>query len=122
MAEPVIDMTVVDELLALCDDDDPELLVDLIRMFLEDGPNRVRSIETGATEGDLELVEQAAHSLKGSAGNLGAVKVQHLAEELQLAGRSGDRESAARLAERLRTDYTEAETALRDLLDRYAKS
>ena len=40
----VINMEVVDELLSLSEDGDPELLVDLIQMYLEDGPRKLEEI------------------------------------------------------------------------------
>lgn len=118
MTDSVIDMSVVQELLDVCDDD-PELLVDLIRIFLEDAPEKVRTIVTGLDTGDLEAVCQAAHSLKGSAGNLGATEVQRLSEELQLASRAADRGTVAELVPPLQQHYAVAEQALRDLLSRH---
>ena len=72
----VLDMEVVEELLSITGEADPELLLDLIGMFLEDAPNKVRIITEGVESGDLEAVGAAAHSLKGSAGNLGMKNIQ----------------------------------------------
>jgi hypothetical protein len=38
MMDTVLDMSVVEELLSFADDGDPELVLDLIQMFLDDGP------------------------------------------------------------------------------------
>ncbi len=115
----VIDMSVVDELLDLCDDGDPELLLDLIEMFLEDGPARIKSILEGVEQNDLDMVERAAHSLKGSAGNLGALKVQNDADALQNASRRSESEKVSDLVTPLQDDYREAEEALRALVTKY---
>ncbi len=115
----VIDMSVVEELLDLCDDRDPELLVDLIGMFLEDGPARIQSILDGLEKNDLEMVERAAHSLKGSAGNLGALKVQGHADAMQVASRQGEGDKLNQLVPSLQSDYQEAEQALRDIVAKY---
>ncbi len=115
----VIDMGVVQELIELCDDGDPELLLDLVEMFLEDAPNRVRSILEAARSADLEEVERAAHSLKGSAGNLGAKQLQDVAELLQVAGRKADAASIDRLLEPLETCFRDADVALRELVSQY---
>lgn len=115
-----IDMSVVQELLDLSDDGDPELLIDLIQMFLEDGPSRVQSILEGLAEGDLEKVERAAHSLKGSAGNLGARKVQDIAEQLQVSSRQGDADVVKGQVESLPQAFAAAEQDFRELLEQYS--
>lgn len=116
-----IDMAVVDELLSLSGDGDPELLVDLIRMFLEDGPEKVETITRGLAAGDLEVVERAAHALKGSAGSLGAVLVQRDCETLQLSSRNGDRDRVAAAAQELVAHFQTARAELEVLLERYAQ-
>lgn len=115
-----LDMEVIEELLDLGDGGDPELLVDLIRMFLENAPSKLESILDGVSEGDWEKVERAAHSLKSSSGNLGAVDLQDCADLFQVASR---KEAADRLEEsvaKLSKDFSTATDALRDLLKQYA--
>lgn len=116
----VIDMEVVEELLSLSGDGDPELLVDLIQMYLEDGPTKLTEIERGLAEQDYERVERAAHSLKGAAGNLGAIAVQQDCEVLQQASRQHQLDVVHQGYSALDSHFREAETALRDLLERYS--
>ncbi len=115
----VLNQEVIDELLALTQDGDPDLLVDLVTMFLEDAPNKVQSIVRGLESGDLGAVERAAHSLKGSSGNLGAIAVQHLCESIQNASRSGHRDQLPTLVHQLVPDFAAAQGALQQLLKRY---
>lgn len=115
----VLNMEIIDELLALSDDGDPELVVDLIQMFLADGPAKLRSIQSGFSSGDLHQVEQAAHSLKGSAGNLGAVAVQNHCEAIQVATRSQRTEGLKLMVDALSRDFRDAEAELKDLLLKY---
>ena len=117
--EPVLDMSVVEELLSFSDDGDPELLVDLIQMFLDDGPAKVDAVTAGLAVGDFDKAERAAHSLKGSSGNLGARLLQHACEEMQLATRYHRLDESRRLAPVLSQRFAEAETALRNLLATY---
>jgi hypothetical protein len=51
--DQILDMSVVEELLSFSDDGDPELLLDLIRMFLEDGPSKVQAVTEGLLAGRL---------------------------------------------------------------------
>jgi HPt (histidine-containing phosphotransfer) domain-containing protein len=115
----VLDMSVVEELLSFADDGDPDLLVDLIRMFLEDGPSKVQSIVTGLEVGDFEKVERAAHSLKGTSGSLGAHLLQHSCEQMQIASRQHELEQVKQLTPQITAEFADAETALRGLLARY---
>ncbi len=117
--DQVLDMSVVEELLSFSDDGDPELLMDLIQMFLEDGPSKVASVTEGLAAGDLEKAERAAHSLKGSSGNLGAKLLQNACEEMQLATRYHKLDESRRLGPLLSQRFTEAEAALRKLLASY---
>jgi HPt (histidine-containing phosphotransfer) domain-containing protein len=122
MADKVINMQIVNELLELCEDGDTELLVDLIDMFLSDGPAKLRGVRDGLAAGDFEQVERAAHSLKGSAGNLGAVKLQDVSEAIQLASNAKAVSPLPQLATELEQTYREAEVELRRLRERFAGS
>lgn len=115
----VLDHAVLDELLSFADDGDPELLVDLIQMFLEDGPSKVEAVSQGLALGDFEKAERAAHSLKGSSGNLGAKIVQEICEQLQLATRAHELEKSRKLAPMLEQNYAAAEEALKQVLAQY---
>ncbi len=115
----VLDMEVVDELLSLTGDEDPELLLDLIGMFLEDAPIKLSAILHGLASGDFEALSGAVHSLKGSAGNLGAHVVQHDCESLQHAGRSNNKDVARELIPNLEQHFAEALEALEALQQKY---
>ncbi|MBL9080080.1 MAG: Hpt domain-containing protein [Planctomycetes bacterium] len=117
--DPVLDMSVVEELLSFSDDGDPELLLDLIQMFLEDGPEKVRSVHEGLQAGDFEKMERAAHSLKGSSGNLGARLLQDTCEQIQIATRHRQLEESRQLVTDLDAKFAEAEAALRRLHQSY---
>ncbi len=113
-------MTVVDELIALSDDGEPELLLDLIGLFLSDGPTKLEAVSEGVLAGDLERVERAAHSLKGSSGNLGARRLQHLCENLVGRTRVGELDGARRVAAQLDEVFEEARDALLRLQEQFA--
>jgi len=115
----VLDMSVVEELLSFADDGDPELLLDLIQMFLDDSPTKIKSITEGSATGDFDKMERASHSLKGSSGNLGARLLQEACEQMQLASRSHKLEEARKITTQLVANYAQAETALRNLLRSY---
>ncbi len=116
----VLDMTVVDELIALCDDGDPELLIDLIGMFLDDTPGKIDSVLEGVRTGDLAKIERAAHSLKGSSGNLGARHLQDACEQLQLLSHRGDLDGVRRASAQLVPVFGDVRDALMQLRRRFS--
>jgi len=116
----IIDNSVVEELIALGDGGDPELLLDLIEIFLADGPVKVQEIVEGLSEGDFERMERAAHSLKGSSGNLGARELQAVCEQFQVASRQHRLDEIQDLSPALLTAYEQAEKALLEIRATYA--
>ena len=115
----VLDMAVVEELVSLCDEGDPELLLDLIGLFLADGPTKVQALLQGLAAEDFEQMERAAHSLKGSSGNLGARLLQDTCEKLQQATRTRDLATTKQLVPLLPAQLAEVERALEALRQRY---
>lgn len=114
--DTVLDHRVINELLLFADDGDPELLVDLIQMFLDDGPAKVEAVNIGLANGNFEMAERAAHSLKGSSGCLGAKLVQATCEQLEQSTHMRELEASRKLAPKLETTYAAAEQALKLVL------
>jgi HPt (histidine-containing phosphotransfer) domain-containing protein len=96
---------------------DEELLAELAQLFLEDVPPRLEALREAIGGGDAASVGRVAHVLKGSSGNMGALRMSAICSELEDAGHSGKLQEAAGLAERLEAEFgrvlpaLEAETA-----------
>lgn len=60
-----------------------DLVVELIDLYAEDSPRRLDTIRGALAAGDLEALQWAAHSLKGSSTSLGAQRVGILCEKLE---------------------------------------
>lgn len=112
----VIDRTTIDELLDLCDPEDRAFLVELVGIFLRDAPARIEQACDAARTADFDRVERAAHALRGSAGNLGAVVLQDLATRLQAACRDRDGARVERLAAGLGPALADAAGALDEIV------
>ncbi len=115
--DQVLNMEIVEELISLSDDGNPELLLELIDIFLSDTPTKLESIVQGAEAADFHAMERAAHSLKGSSGNLGAQRLQESCEQMQYASRAQQLEISRSLAERIVQDFEVAKAALIALRD-----
>ncbi len=96
-------------------DGEPDILTELVDLFLEDAEPRLSTLREAIASGDAEGVERAAHTLKGSAGNMGARRMSMIAASLQDAGTSGDLSGAATLVEDLETEYSRVKPALEEL-------
>ena len=64
---------------------EPDLVVELIDLYLEDAPRKLALILEAAAGADEESLRRAAHSLKGSSASLGAFGAATLCAELERA-------------------------------------
>jgi CheY-like chemotaxis protein len=71
-------------------DGDRQLLGELAQIFLEDCPARLSAIEIGLERSDPMALVDAAHALRGSAGNFGALQAVEAALKLELMGMARD--------------------------------
>jgi len=77
-----LDERILDELRSYAGDE-PELLIELGQAFVEGATHRLADLYKGQQEGSSLLIVQAAHTLKGSSGTLGAERLQELCRELE---------------------------------------
>ncbi len=66
---------------------DEELLREMVRIFLDTFPELLAALEKAVVEGDFEALGRDAHTLKSSAGIIGADRVFTAAKELEKTGR-----------------------------------
>ena len=69
---------------------DRELLDEIVRIFADECPKTMAEIRNAIRAADLPFLERAAHSLKGSAANLGAMSVMASAQKIEECARAGD--------------------------------
>jgi CheY-like chemotaxis protein len=112
----VLDRTVIATLRELGGEDDPGLFTELVNMFLADTPERLQAMIEALDKRDPTALERAAHALKSSSANLGALGLSGLFREIEAAGREKDLARAASLVERTRPEFERVEAALRSEL------
>lgn len=86
--ETPIDSEAIENLRALNPDDDDAFLKEIIGIFLEDTPQRIAELKECLAGFDQPRFTRAAHSIKGSASNLGATHVRAIAEKLEHQSRN----------------------------------
>jgi CheY-like chemotaxis protein len=112
-ASPPTSRSVVDWPKALRQvDGDPVLLQTIVAAFLKETPPYLDSIDAGIESGKGELVQRAAHTIKGGFRLFGAEEAYNLAVELEELGRNQSLTKARDVARRLRF---ESELILREL-------
>lgn len=84
------------------------LVRDLMALFVERTPERLRSAEAARATGDLEALAGALHSLCSAAGTVGALRLAGMAGELERAARAGSGDALAAGLEALRAAADEA--------------
>lgn len=94
------------------------LLKKMIELFTQNSPIRMDQIRKGVAEGDPDLVEGGAHSLKSSCGNLGAESVRLLAARMETLGEEKRLEEARELLPELERQFDETLKALIRARDR----
>ncbi len=95
----------------------PNIVVRIINLYLESGPGLVADITRAVAEQDAQRVENAAHSLKSSSANLGAIELAQLCETLEFHGKSNQTEITAPLMEQLILLYNQTTAALEHELE-----
>lgn len=113
---PVLDPEVIESLKLLGGEDDPALFRDLVEIFIKETPPLIAKLEQALASGDAHALERAAHSLKSSSGNLGALGLSSIFRDVEMAGRAQEIERARPLVDRSRGEYVEVEHALKALL------
>jgi PAS domain S-box-containing protein len=93
--------------------DQPNLLVELIHSFEVEGPELLARLRAGVEANDAYEVREAAHSLKGSTGNLGATHLYALCTKIEKQSRHGHLAEATALLAQIEREYERVHYALR---------
>jgi len=98
--------------------EDQTLLVEMAELWLADSEKQERQIREGLNSGDAEIVERAAHALKGSVGTFQAQAAQQAAKELEMYAKEVDLDGARKAFETLSTQINLVRQDLRRLARR----
>ena len=116
MAAPALDPVVLDSLRQLTPPGEPDVLAEVLQLFTTDVPARIERLRAAWLAGDAVAVQRAAHSLKGSAGNIGATQLLAVCGQLDELGRSGDLSALAPLVASLDAEYGRVESEIQRLI------
>lgn len=86
--------------------DEPDLIVELIDLYLADFPQQLSVMKHSVSKADDITLKRAAHTLKGSSANLGVNSVAMLCEEIEGTDSNGSFQQSNILINRLERNYT----------------
>jgi len=93
---PILDSGMIATLFEL-DDGEGEVLRELVTLFSEDAPERLAEMKSASASGDGDLLRRAAHTLKGSARNLGAGRLAAVCEVMEERAKNGELRASSAL-------------------------
>jgi len=111
-APPVLDTSQLDELCEFAGDEARTI----VALFLEDAPRLVRQLEAASATPDLEAMREAAHALKSSSANVGALALSAVAKRIELGARANALDRPAVAVALLIAEFARARVALQGWL------
>jgi len=116
MTHPV-DVDTLIQLKALIGED----LKDILQTFLDIVPTTLNSIKTAIAEENAEALEYQAHTLKGSAANIGATTLPGLCLVLESKGKEGVTQGLEPLLNQIENETDQVMRFLRDAIDHFSQ-
>ena len=107
-----LDESALAELRELQEEGEPDILEELIELYLEDAPSQIAALGEAVQAGEAQTVERIAHALKGSSGNMGATRMTAVCSELEDVGASSALYKAPELLQQLEEEFGRVRAAL----------
>ncbi len=108
----IIDEKALNKIRTLQQPDREDLVSKIISLYLASAPGLLSLISRSLEKGDLAEVKEAAHSLKSSSANVGAIRVTEICKKLEASARNGKLEHSHSLVQELERQFQQARAAL----------
>jgi CheY-like chemotaxis protein/HPt (histidine-containing phosphotransfer) domain-containing protein len=115
---PLLNAEAIENLRALRMEGEPDPLAELVELFLADTPGRIAQLRTAVETRVAQDLEASAHSLKGSAGNLGASTIEASCLHLMQHARSSNFGAAESIVKLVEEDFAKVKPLLLDDMKR----
>lgn len=110
--ECLIDPKALDNIRVLQMDGEPDMLTQIIGLYMKDTPRQLKGLSEAIAENDSASIINVAHTLKSSSANMGAMRLSSLFKELEMGGRADSLENATALLDQVTDEYQQVEMAL----------
>jgi HPt (histidine-containing phosphotransfer) domain-containing protein len=111
-----LDPAVLDRLRQLSAPGEPDVLAEVLAVFTADLPVRLARLRDALQAADAPAIQKLAHSVKGSAGNIGARSLFDISRRLDDASKAGDLVAAAALVASLEAEYARVAAEIQSML------
>jgi signal transduction histidine kinase/CheY-like chemotaxis protein/HPt (histidine-containing phosphotransfer) domain-containing protein len=113
----VIDSSALDSLAALPHADNKGLVNQVIQTYINSSLDQMTRLGEAIDRADSDCIRTAAHSLKSSSANVGAVRLAELCASVETSTRASDRASAVTLQRQIKEEYPRVIEALRSRIE-----
>jgi CheY-like chemotaxis protein len=111
-----IDEKALESIRALQRDDMPSILERVIHQYSEHTPKVLETLREAAEQGNAGALRNAAHNLKSSSANLGAIRLAVLCKETEMKARANALEDPLSEVAGIEAEYQKVQSALRAAL------
>ncbi|GEM_PF-3042721 len=112
---PVLDQAVLTQ---MGEDTDPDMVPELITVFLEDAQGRIHALmqTLASNQADIGLLERECHALGSSAGTYGGLRLHQLCRDIETSCRKGKTTKAIQQAQSLKQEWLALEKEMQALI------
>ncbi len=121
VTEAAIDRTFIEQFRELDPDGGMALAARILRVYAESSAPPFAEIERATAAGDAAGLRRAAHSLKSSAGNVGARRLAALLKDFESLGKDGRIDDARAGLAALRTEHARTLDAIHALIEEFGR-
>jgi len=107
-----LDQKILENIRGLQKDGEPSLMDKIITIYLQTTPKLLQDLREAVAASDAQAMRKAAHSLKSSSANVGAMKLSDIFKDVEVIGRTGSIQGAAALLKEIESEYQQVEKSL----------
>ena len=93
--------------------DEPDVVSEIIELYLEDAGRQITSLKKSILENDTDEIKARSHSLKGGSGNVGANRMQEICRQIEQ--NATDKAKTSELIKRLESEFEIATELLKEM-------
>ncbi len=112
-----INFAAIDKIRKLQRQGQPNVVVKVVKLFLENSQKTILSLESAISAGDHGSLQRCAYSLQSSCSTVGATDLARLCAELEMLGKTEDAEKAQSRLSVLEYEYDAICAALNKIID-----
>ncbi len=109
-----VDKNVLDELASF--DDDGTFMKEMVQIYLEETPKLIKQLTESLKEKKIEEFVRAAHTLKSSSANLGAMELSEMSKNLEYKGKNGKIDGLNSEVEEIKAEFSKVKAILEKYL------